>query len=64
MWIESVSPVCVFKASALWADAFSKSKSPYVCVFVCSFVRDTFSLRLTVFLHPLPKVQFPNFLDI
>ena len=34
-----------------------------VCLFVCLFVRHTFSLRLTVFLPPLPKVQCPNFLD-
>ena len=27
------------------------------------FVRHTFSLRLTVFLPPLPEVQCPNFLD-
>ena len=53
----------IFKASALWADAFYKSKFSYVCVFVCVFVRHTFSLRLTVFLPPLPEVQCPNFLD-
>ena len=35
-----------------------------VCLSVCLFVRDTFCFRLTVFLHPLPKVQCPNFLDI
>ena len=27
--------VDIFKASALWADAFYKSKCPYVCVCVC-----------------------------
>ena len=27
--------ILVFKASALWADAFYKSKCPYVCLFVC-----------------------------
>ena len=33
---ESVSAVCgIFKASALWADSFYKSKCPYVCLFVC-----------------------------
>ena len=33
---DALSPVCgIFKASALWADAFYKSKCPYVCVFVC-----------------------------
>ena len=25
----------IFKAMALWADAFYKSICPYVCVFVC-----------------------------
>ena len=30
-----VVPRVIFKASALWADAFYKSKCPYVCLFVC-----------------------------
>ena len=34
----------------------------YVCLFVCLSVPFC-SLRLNVFLHPLPKVQCPNFLD-
>ena len=51
----------IFKESALWADSFYKSKCPYVCVSVCLFVRHTFSLRLTVFLPPFPKVQCQNF---
>ena len=35
-----MSPVCgIFKASALWADAFYKSKCPSVCLSVCLFVR-------------------------
>ena len=50
----------IFKASALWADAFYQLKCPCVCL----SVRCTFSLRLPVFLPPLPKVQCPNFLDI
>ena len=41
------------------ADSFYKSKCPYVGL----FVRQTFSLRLTVFVPPLPQVQRPNFLD-
>ena len=62
---ESMSPVCViFKASALCVDDFYKSKCPYVCLCVCLFVRQTFSLLLTVFLSPLPEVQCPNFLNI
>ena len=28
----------IFKASALWADAFYKLKCPYICVSVCVFV--------------------------
>ena len=28
----------IFKASALWADAFYKSKCPFVCVSVCSLI--------------------------
>ena len=35
-----------------------------VCPCVCLSVRHTFSLRLTVFLPPLPKVLCLNFLDI
>ena len=30
--------VKIFKASALWADAFYKSKCPYVRLSVCLFV--------------------------
>ena len=40
--------VAIFKASALWADAFSKSICPYVCALL--------RYRLTVFLPPLPEV--------
>ena len=28
----------IFKALALWADAFYKSKCPYICLSVCLFV--------------------------
>ena len=56
---------CIFKESALRADSFYKSKCPYVCWFVClSVCLSHFSLRLTIFLPPLPKVQCPIFLDI
>ena len=48
---------------AVWADAFYKSKCLWVCLFVCLSVRRTFSLRLTVFLPPLPEVQCPKCLD-
>ena len=54
----------LFKASALWADAFYKSKCPSVClsvrVCVCSLLR----YRLNVFLPPLPEVGCPIFLVI
>ena len=50
----------LFKASALWADAFYKSKCPSVCVSVCSLLR----YRLNVFLPPLPEVGCPIFLEI
>ena len=53
-----------FKALALWADAFYKSKCPYVCVFVYLLVCSLLRYRLTVFLPPLPEVQCPNFSDI
>ena len=50
----------LFKASALWAYAFSKSKCPSLCLFVCSLLR----YRLKVFLPPLPKIGYPKFLQI
>ena len=37
IWIFQFIKFCIFKASALWADAFYKSKYPYVCLFVCLF---------------------------
>ena len=64
---ELVSPVCgIFKASALWADAFYKSKCPSVCLWsvcgpsVCSLLR----YRLTVFSPPLPEVGCLIFVEI
>ena len=36
----------IFKASALWADAFYKSKCPYVCLFVCVSVCSLFEVHL------------------
>ena len=56
----------LFKASALWADAFYKSKCPSVCLSVCPCVRlcvcSLLGYRLTVFLPPLPEVGCPIFL--
>ena len=61
-------PRLVFKASALWADAFYKSKCPYiclsVCLFVCLSVCSLLRYRLTVFLPPLPEVGCPIVLEI
>ena len=34
----NIRALAVFKASALWADAFYKSKCPSVCVSVCPSV--------------------------
>ena len=53
----------IFKASALWADAFYKLKCPYVCVFVCVCVH-FLRYRLKVILPPLPEVGCPIFLEI
>ena len=64
----SVPLDAIFKASALWADAFYKSKCPYVCLFVCLFVClsvcSLLRYRLTVFLPPLPEVGCAIFLEI
>ena len=46
---------CIFKAEALWADAFYYSKCPSVCLSVCSLLR----YRLKVFLPPIPEVRCP-----
>ena len=54
----------VFKALALWADAFYKLKCPSVCVSVCLSECSLLSYRLNVFLPPLPKVRCPIFLEI
>ena len=54
----------IFKASALWADAFYKSKCPSVCLSVCLSVCSPLRYRLTVFLPPLPEVGCPIFLEI
>ena len=58
MWCHTVTlPNNIFKASALWEDAFYKSNCRYVCVFVCSLLRNS----LTVFLPPLPKSRMSQF---
>ena len=50
----------LFKSSNLWADDFFKSICPYVCLSVCSLLRN----RLNVFLTPLSKVGCSIFLEI
>ena len=50
----------IFKATAIRADAFYKSKCPSMCLFLCSLLR----YCLNVFLPPLPKVGYPKFLEI
>ena len=54
----------IFKQSALWADAFYKSKCPSVCPTVCLGVCSLLRYRLTVFLPPLPEVGCQIFLEI
>ena len=67
---KSKQPNCleVFKASALWADAFYKSKCPSVCLCVCLCVClsvcSLLRYRLTVFLPLLTEVGCPIFLEI
>ena len=45
----------IFKASALWADAFYKSKCPPVRLSVCLCVCSLLRYRLTVFLPPTSR---------
>ena len=47
----------VFKASALWADAFSKSICPYVCVCVCLF---TFEVPFNGLFAPTSQSRMSN----
>ena len=54
----------LFKASALRADAFYKSKCPSVCPSVCWSVCSLLRYRLNVFLPPLLEVRCPIFLEI
>ena len=55
----------VFKALALWADAFYKSKCPYVCLSVCVCVcLLTFEVPFKRLFAPLPKVGCPIYLEI
>ena len=64
VWIEMNLKIPIFKASALWADAFYKSKCLSVCPSVCLCICSLLRYRLTVFLPPLPEVGCPIFLEI
>ena len=50
-----------FKASALWADAFYKSKCPSVCLSICPSVCSLLRYRLNVFCPHLPKSDVQYF---
>ena len=69
-WLQNLGGCAhlFFKASALWADAFYKSKCPSVCLSVLLFVRlcvrSLFRYRLNFFWPPLPEVGCPIFLEI
>ena len=54
----------IFKALALWADAFYKLKCPSACPCVCLSVCSLLRYPLNVFLPPLLKVGCPIFLEI
>ena len=51
--------ILVFKASALWADAFYKSKFPYVCLFVCVCVF-TFEVPFNGLFSPTSRSWMSN----
>ena len=54
----------VFRASALWADAFYKSKCPYVCLSVClSVCLFTFEVLFNSLFAPTsPSQMYTNFI--
>ena len=64
VWVYVFPRTNIFKASALWADAFYKLKCLSVCpsvrLSVCSLLR----YCLNVFLPPLPEVRCPIILEI
>ena len=51
----------IFKASALWANAFYKSKCPSVCLFVCLF---TFEVPFKHLLAPTSKSRMSKIFRI
>ena len=51
----------IFKASALWADAFYKSKCPYICLSVCLFVcLFTFEVLFNGLFAPTSRSRMSN----
>ena len=51
----------VFRASALWADAFYKSKCPYVCLSVClSVCLFTFEVLFNSLFAPTSRSWMSN----
>ena len=54
----------IFKASALWADAFYKLRCPSVYPSVCLSVCLLLRYRLNVFLSPLSEIGCPKFLEL
>ena len=60
--------IAIFKAPALLADAFYKSKCPSICLSICPSVCPSVCLllryRFYVFLPPLSEVGYLIFLEI
>ena len=55
----------IFKASALWADAFYKLICPYVCVFVCLSVCSLFEVLFKRLFAPTFQSRISkNFRDL
>ena len=59
--LSSLGTTPIFKASALWADAFYKLKRPCVGVSACLF---TFEVPFKRLFAPQLKVRCPKFLEI
>ena len=59
--IELENSMAIFKASALWADAFYKSKCSSVCLFVCLF---TFDVPFKRHFAPTSRSQISNILRV
>ena len=54
IFIKQIGSI-IFKTSALWADAFYKSKCPFVCLSVC------LSVCVFTFEVPFKRLFFPHF---